>query len=399
VEHFLSIIGEVGFSNIVHKNIRAVRALRAADPAGGLPLFGRVLIDWGGLWDSRHEKSTVVYSANTNELRAFVGGMDFAPDRLSPEIHTTAKYWHDVGVELRGGAAASVLDNFVTRWTETASLPPRLFLFDGLAEKFNANIESTSPTQTGNPAPAPAAAPPGGYLGASVRIVRSYEAKRAYTPWMREPDLAWATLPAGGVHEVLSVLQKAIAAATRYIYVEDQTLNPGSTASHYVKHTKLIPAIVDACRRGVKVIYVTDGTSGPDSPVPANLNRSDEVQEQILDQLTDAQKQNFALFFVLNTKIHAKVVMVDDEFVSIGSANFWDRSMTGAESELSVAMVHTGALVSDLRVRLWRGHLHVASSAAVDSDLGDLNKSLGIFRQTWGTGVTFPSPNTALRGI
>jgi phosphatidylserine/phosphatidylglycerophosphate/cardiolipin synthase-like enzyme len=146
VEHFLSIIGEVGFSNIVHKNIRAVRALRAADPAGGLPLFGRVLIDWGGLWDSRHEKSTVVYSANTNELRAFVGGMDFAPDRLSPEIHTTAKYWHDVGVELRGGAAASVLDNFVTRWTETASLPPRLFLFDGLAEKFNANIESTSPT-------------------------------------------------------------------------------------------------------------------------------------------------------------------------------------------------------------------------------------------------------------
>lgn len=401
VDHFLSIIGEVGFKGTVASNIRAVRELRVSDLGGGLPLLGRVLIDWGGVWDSRHEKSVVVYSANTNQLSAFVGGMDFSPDRVSPQLHTRVKYWHDVGVELRSGAAVSVLKNFQTRWAETASLPARKYMLDGIADTFNPIIESSSPTQPINPAAAPAVAPPGGYIDSSVRILRSYDAKRAYNPYMRAPDLPWATLPAGGVQEILAVLQKAISAATRYIYVEDQTLNPGSGADIYVKHKKLTPFIVDACRRGVKVIYVTDGFSGP-SPVPANLNRSSAIQEGILDQLTVDQAKNFALFFVLDTKIHAKVVVVDDEFVSIGSANFWDRSMTGAESELSAAIVHAGAqnsLVADLRVQLWRDHLRVAASAAVDSELRDLGKSLGIFRQTWGTGVTFPHPNYALRGI
>jgi phosphatidylserine/phosphatidylglycerophosphate/cardiolipin synthase-like enzyme len=273
MDHLLSIAGEFLFSNVVHRNIRAVRALRAADPGGGLPLLGRVLIDWGGLWDSRHEKSTVVYSANTRELRAFVGGMDFVPNRLSPEIHTTTQFWHDVGVELRGGAAASVLDNFRTRWTEAASLPPRRFLYDGVGEKFNAFIESTPPTQPNNPAAAPAVAPSGGYLDASIRIARSYDAKRAYNPWMREPDLAWATLPAGGVQEVMAVLQKAILAATRYIYVEDQTLNLASGSEVYTAHSKTYPYIADACRRGVKVIFVTDGIADPDAPVAANLTQ------------------------------------------------------------------------------------------------------------------------------
>jgi phosphatidylserine/phosphatidylglycerophosphate/cardiolipin synthase-like enzyme len=400
MDHFLSWIGEVGFSNVVHKNIRAVRALRASDPGGGVPLLGRVLIDWGGLWDSRHEKSTVVYSANTNELSAFVGGMDYSPDRVSPEIHTAAKYWHDVGVELRGGAAASVLDNFRTRWEEAATLPPRTYMLDGVAGKFNPFIESSPPTQPTNPPTAPTIAPPGGYIDASVRIVRSYDAKRAYNPWMRQPDLPWATLPAGGVQEVLAVLQKAILAAERYIYVEDQTLNPGAAAELYVTHSKLTPYILDRLGHGVKVIYVTDGFSGPDSPVPANLTMSAEILEGILNKLSLDQAQNFSLHYVANTKVHAKVVMVDDEFVSIGSANFWDRSMTGAESELTAAIVHAGgqnSLVADLRVRLWRGHLRVASSAAVDSELRDLNKSLGIFRSDWGTGVTFAHPNSALR--
>jgi phosphatidylserine/phosphatidylglycerophosphate/cardiolipin synthase-like enzyme len=219
---------------------------------------------------------------------------------------------------------------------------------------------------------------------------------------MREPNLPWSTLPAAGVQEILAVLQKAIVAATRYIYVEDQTLNPGAAAAVYVRHTKLTPYINDALRRGVKVIYVTDGYSGPDSPVPANLALSSAILEGILNKVSITEAQNFSLQYVLDTKVHAKVVLIDDEFVSIGSANFWDRSMTGAESELTAAIVHAGAqnsLVGDLRVRLWRGHLRVAQSAAVDGDLRDLSKSLSIFRSDWGTGVGFAHPNSALRAI
>ena len=399
-DYFLSTLGTLGFANIVQKNVRAVRSLRNAESGGWKALMNRVVIDWGGFWDSRHEKSTVIYSGATGELRSFIGGMDFSPDRLSPELHTPGRYWHDVGVELRGGAATAVLENFRTRWAEVASLPPRRYTLDGIADQFNPTIESTPPTQPTTPPAVPTTAPPGGYLGSSVRVVRSYDKSRAYNPWLSQPYLPWATLPNQGVQEILAVLKKAISAATRYVYVEDQTLNPGLGADVYVTHSELTPYIADACRRNVKVIYVTDGFSGPDSPVPANLTMSAVILENIINRLTLAESQNFALYYVANTKVHAKVVLIDDEFVSIGSANFWDRSMTGKESELAAAIVHTGgqnSLVADLRVRLWRGHLNVLSSAAVDSELRDLSMSLGIFRSAWGIGVTFAHPNSALR--
>jgi phosphatidylserine/phosphatidylglycerophosphate/cardiolipin synthase-like enzyme len=402
-EHLFSLLGELAFANVIQKNVRAVRTLRGTDPGGGLPLADRVLIDWGGCWDSRHEKSTTIYNATTGELQAFVGGMDFSPDRMSPEIHTASKYWHDVGVELRGGAAAAVLDNFRTRWAEVVSLPEKRYMLDGIGAKFNPVVVSTPPSQPTTPPTPPTAAPPGGYLNSSVRIVRSYDSIRAYNPWIRTPHMPWATLPAGGVQEIFAVLQKAIRAATRYVYVEDQTLNPGPGADIYVTHRMLMPYILDACRRNVKVIFVTDGFSGADSPVPARLTMAPAILEGVLNHLSLFESQNFSLQYVLNTKVHSKVVLVDDEFVSIGSANFWDRSMTGKESELAAAIVHEGgasSLVADLRVRLWRNHLGVASSATVDSELRDLERGLSIFRADWGTGtISFARPNNALRAM
>ena len=76
--------------------------------------------------------------------------------------------------------------------------------------------------------------------------------------------------------------------------------------------------------------------------------------------------------------------------------------MRGIESEVGAALVHTGgasSLVADLRVRLWTGHLRVAASTTVETQLRDLTRSLGIFRSTWGSRVSFPYPYNSLGEI
>jgi phosphatidylserine/phosphatidylglycerophosphate/cardiolipin synthase-like enzyme len=386
---------------IVATNIRAARALRAASSGGGTPLKDTVLMDWGGWGDSRHEKTTIVYVASTNILRAFVGGMDFRIDRMADEQHATGP-WHDVGVEIRAGAAAAMTANFVTRWEETRTLPSQTCRLDGITEEFNPSVSATPPTPPSQPPEQlPTTVPAGQYLGAGVRAVRSYDTVRAFEPYWLSPHIPWKTLPTTGIQEVRAVLQNAIGQASKYIYVEDQGVNPG-VEQDYGPHTILFPLISQACAKGgVKVIFVVPG-AGPVPALQPSLTMSTEITRLILNPLTAAQRQNFALFYVRGTVVHAKVVLVDDEFASIGSANLWDRSMVGVESELNAAIVHPGdsaSLVADLRVRLWRGHMRVAEDATVDADLRDLTKSLGFFRSAWGTGVSFAHPNSALTEI
>ena len=399
VDWWLGTIGGQGLSPIVRENIRSARMLRARTKGGPKPLADRVLLDWAGRIDSRHEKTTIVYNAATDDLRAFVGGMDFRIDRLADEEHLNGN-WHDAGVELRSGAAAAAAANFVTRWTETQSLPAQRLLLDGVTELFNPSIAATDPTLPPTPSPLPATASPGQYLDATVRTLRCYDTIRLLTPWWNRTNLPWQTLPPTGVREVRDTLLRAFGAARRYVYVEDQSINSqGGAIGAYQAHTILFPAIRAACDLGVRVIFVTQGIAGPESPVPANLTMSPEIQDLILDPLPAAKRQNFALFYVHNVKVHSKLVLIDDEFVSVGSANFWDRSMVGTESELNVGIVHEGgedSLIGDLRVRLWRGHLRVAASAAVDAELRDTSRCFGIFRPAWGAGVTFPTPNSAL---
>ncbi len=353
-------------------------------------------MDWGSSEFSatRHDKSTIIYSKSTNELRAFLGGIDYDQTRMDNELHTLLPVpypaggigWHDVGVEREEVQAAAVLGNFRTRWEETSTLPPERHFrdIDGNVQEFNPKIEPTKPS---------AGRPNLVVSGSGVRVVRNYGKVRSLALWDEENHLPWATLPAGGVQELNRVLQRVVDAATNYIYVEDQGLNSHTLTLPLplvsitivpVPHTVLYPKISSACARGVKVIFVCPGRSDPADNTVAPTTMSKEILDEILDPLTSAQRENFALYMVSNTVLHSKVVLVDDEFASIGSGNFWDRSLTGGDTEINVAITDPGPLVADLRSRLWRDHLRVSSSPLVEAELHDLRKSLGFFRHTWG---------------
>ena len=187
-------------------NIREARRLRSSTRGTAKPLEGRVLLDWGGsTGDSRHEKTTVVYSHSTRELRAFVGGIEFRPGRISNPLHDSVpgvdgkESWHDIGVELFGSAADSVLDNFITRWIEADTLPATMYMLDGVPDLYN-NWTAGSPSKPSSPLhPAPLSAPNG---ETSVCILRSYEAIRANLPFSGK-TIPWNTLPAVVISEIL----------------------------------------------------------------------------------------------------------------------------------------------------------------------------------------------------
>ena len=389
-------------------NITSVRLLRDTPRNGAPVLPKRVLVDWGGRFDSRHDKMTIVYRAATQELHAFVGGMDFAPDRLGFPGHNLApacNYWHDLGVHLQGGAALAVLENFWTRWDETVTLPKRRYWLNGAGQLFNPVVEP-KPTDPIPPVAALPGTPEGSYDDVGVRIWRSYAETRATSYLQDDLDLPWDTLPATGVAEVRTGFTAAIRAATRYIYVEDQTLNARWVAAKaWLEHKLLWPEFHAACARGVKVIFVTQGYPGPEGSkiVDATPGLSFEIWTRILTGLTPAQRANFAMFYRKDTKVHSKLLMVDDELVSIGSANLWDRSQLGDESEVTASLVHPGgesSLVAELRVRLWREHLRPPAGGAVDdSTLRDLDISLGYFHEDWGTGLPADVPDAAILPI
>jgi len=205
-------------------------------------------------------------------------------------------------------------------------------------------------------------------------------------------SLPWRTLPAGGVHEILRTLTTAIGAARRYVYVEDQAFDAEGT---------LFPLLAGACRRGVRVIALLPGWVDPNDGGNAPLNAvlSPAVRRGLLDPLPPAQQQNLAVWRLNGVTVHSKVVLIDDEFLCVGSANVMDRSlqdtMLGDDSELSVAAVSTGSLVADLRVRLWAEHLRVTGPAAL-AEIRDLDRSLGVWRPAWGRGLTVPHPASPL---
>jgi phosphatidylserine/phosphatidylglycerophosphate/cardiolipin synthase-like enzyme len=203
--------------------------------------------------------------------------------------------------------------------------------------------------------------------------------------------------------------QTAIRGARQYIYIEDQ---------YHDSPLTLFPVLGAAIKRGVKVIAVIGGYD-------------DDAQARVEPKLKGALADFIAslgpaaagirMFHVQDTVVHSKLMVVDDLFFAIGSANFTDRSMSEAfdRSRLGQLLSHfdrkIGATDSEmhvgvvddrppqqntalaLRVRLWADHLRVDQwDAATRADLIDLSRSLSLFSSTWGAPVRFAHPASRL---
>jgi phosphatidylserine/phosphatidylglycerophosphate/cardiolipin synthase-like enzyme len=364
-----------------HQNVSTAHRLRRWGRAGSKPpLAGRVLLDWSGSGvGSNHQKITLVRKGT--EITACVGGIDYAASRVDETPHRRLAVrggrwgWHDAGAILRGPAATDVWRVFRMRWIGAVNLPRRRYFWPTMRGLQIINPPGMPSSIDPPPAQAAQEAP-----GSACQVLRSIG------PWYIDSLLPWerrhySDLGPDGVHEIFLTLVQAIGAAQRYVYVEDQYFREYPGGDH---RFELYPYLRAAAARGVKVILVGSGTRDPAESGPTiNGTVNHDLQKKVIDPLPHQLRRNVGLWRVEHLTVHTKIVIVDDRFAAVGSANFFSRSMVGVDTELTTAVVTAGDSVRALRVRLWAEHLRTPVSDELRPHLENLDLALGIFRPEW----------------
>jgi phosphatidylserine/phosphatidylglycerophosphate/cardiolipin synthase-like enzyme len=182
----------------------------------------------------------------------------------------------------------------------------------------------------------------------------------------REPPPGGAPFPiALGEKTNLCQYEVAIRAAQRTIYLEHQ----------YLDVPEIITALDDTLARGVQVVAMV-----PIVPViPNDSSTIAKYSEIIARRARLARHQRFTLCgmatqgidgIIRPVYVHSKIILIDDEWASVGSCNVHRFSMTG-NGELNAAY-RDPVGVRALRVALFREHLGCDTSAQADT--GALNQ-------------------------
>lgn len=255
-----------------------------------------------------HEKLVVV-----DDEVAFVNGIDLTTsdgDRYDSREHPRRDRmgWHDVGTHLRGPVVGDVAAHWAQRWETTTS------------ERVEVTHAVAQPRAGGH----------------EVQLVRTVPERRY--PWAPRGDF-----------RILEAYTRALRSAERLIYLEDQFLwSPEVTD---VLRQKLAdPPHPDF--RCVVLLPAKPQNGGDDTRGQlAQLVDADDGAHRFLAATIDARTgpETGPLY------VHAKVGIVDDRWLTVGSANLNEHSLFN-DTEVNVVACDP-ALARATRLRLWAEHL------------------------------------------
>ena len=275
----------------------------------------------------QHQKSWMVDAGCPSET-AFVGGFNLSNAGLER---------HDVFVEIAGPSASDVHRNFVQRWNAASER----YRSDG-----NWACDSTDEMRL----PRSVLGPVG---NSAVQIQRMMDSRRYCE------DQAEST--------ILRQYQQAIDAARRTIYIENQAIPDPVVGKHLLR----------ALARGVSVILLI-----PAVPEPyVYAARSDPQQSARFECLKAlADYDSFLISGLAKREIagrragyvHAKIMIVDDAWATIGSCNLHAFSLAG-HTELN-ASIWDSMVARELRCTLYDLHLGISTSKLED------NAALALFQ-------------------
>jgi len=255
-----------------------------------------------------HEKLVIV-----DDEVAFVGGIDLTwlgGDRCDRCGHPAKGRlgWHDVATRLRGPAVADVSRHFRQRWAEVAGedLPAA-------------------------PAPSPAG-------DVEVQVIRTL------------PEKTYRFAPEGDFR-ILEAYVRALRSAERLIYLENQ----------FLWSAELVAILKEKLRNppsdDFRILLV----------LPARPNNGADTTRGQLGCLVEADENRGRLLATTiharsgmrsdPVYVHAKVGIVDDRWLTVGSANLNEHSLFN-DTEMNV-LTCDPALARDTRLALWAEHLEL----------------------------------------
>ncbi len=256
-----------------------------------------------------HEKTIVI-----DDRVAFVGGIDLTLDGGDPydsQDHPSRGVtgWHDVAVRIEGPAVADVAEHFRLRWHAAAK----------------------------EELPAPRAQNAAGDV--DLQVVRTI------------PEKVYERSLPRGDFSVLESYVGAFRSAERFIYIENQFLWSSEIVALLAEKLRDPPC--DDFR--IVVLLPVSANDG------ADISRG---QVAALIHADDGNARFLACSVYARTGrlrdpiyVHAKVAIVDDRWLTIGSANLNEHSLFN-DSEVNV-VTHDEKLARDTRLRLWSEHLEL----------------------------------------
>ncbi len=296
----------------------------------------------------QHQKTWLIDAGEAGQT-AFLGGLNLNPNSMVAPGHFGEIQNHDLYIQLFGPAVADVHHNFVQCWNEASE---RLS-DDGLWGE-NANHDLEFPTQL-----------PPDQGDAIVQIQRTIHAGRYNN--VQAPISGQSFDIALGEQINFAQYCALIRAAQHSIYIENQ----------YLETREIVEALLEALGRGVEVVLLMPAV--PDL-LPTDL--SPERQAFLKLRTALGAYDNFTLagiagFGIDNRRkpvwIHSKLMLVDETWATIGSANLHRWSMFG-NAELNAA-IFSSDVVRGFRVELLKEHL-----ALDTSELDDVT-ALRLFKQ------------------
>ena len=254
-----------------------------------------------------HEKLVIV-----DDEVAFVGGIDLttlAGDRYDHNHHPwrgPGIGWHDASTRLRGPAVRDVAAHFALRWEAV----------------------------TGEALPVPEPPAPAGDV--ELQIVRTM------------PERGYDALPRGEF-SILEAYTRALRGARSLVYLENQ----------FLWSPEIVDVLEDKLRRppadDFRLVVL----------LPARPNNGADDTRGMLGRLAaaDGGDGRFLAATIQSRTgersgplyVHAKIGIVDDAWLAVGSANLNEHSLFN-DTEVDVVTADAG-LARDTRLRLWAEHL------------------------------------------
>jgi phosphatidylserine/phosphatidylglycerophosphate/cardiolipin synthase-like enzyme len=290
-----------------------------------------------------HEKTIVI-----DDRVAFVGGIDLTTesgDRFDSVQHParSAIGWHDATARIEGPAVADVAEHFRMRWHEVKG-------------------EQLAPV-----------VPPERAGEIELQIVRTV------------PERVYNAVPRGDFR-ILESYTTAIRNAQRFIYLENQFLWSPEIAR------LLREKLVDPPTPDFRLLLL----------LPSNPKSGNDDTRGVLAELIDADNDDgrilaCALYARSGTRadpiyVHAKIAVVDDHWLTLGSANLNEHSLFN-DTEMNVVS-HDAVLARRTRERLWAEHLEIPADEipadpvrAIDELWKPISKEQ-LERRTSGQGLT-----------
>ena len=275
----------------------------------------RYVLDHRAKFSHDHHQKAVTIDGRS----AYVGGIDlstFQGDRWDTRQHPLrfGPGWHDIQVRIEGECVRDVESNFCERWNACT----------------NENIHPL------NPEPAEGTTHP-------AQIVRTVP--RGFYPEFA-PE---------GRYGIRHALLTAIERAEKYIYLENQ----------YLWAPEIFDALCDAMDRHrgneFRVLIVL-----PAKAYSGRYDNDEHVRKLRTSDPDNTMFQAYSLYAggpaagttghrYLPIYVHAKVAIIDDEWLLIGSANLNRRGL-GTDTEIAVQAV-APEIARSLRADLWSEHL------------------------------------------